>query len=81
MQFKKAFLEMLSGRAVRLPTWRGFWAWDCGTVMVHRADGTTVDIRQLRSAGAIFFCIAQDDWEVCEPEVRDVPPETAEDPA
>lgn len=69
MDFRHAYFEMLSGRAVRLPDWSGYWAWENGTIMMHSKDGAALDIRQTQNPGYTFFNIASKDWEVCEPRV------------
>lgn len=67
MDFRHAFFEMLSGRAVRLPDWSGYWVWENGTIMMHDRYGNAIDIRQTTNPGYTFSNIASKDWEVCEP--------------
>lgn len=69
MDFRHAFFEMLSGRAVRLPDWSGYWVWENGTIMMYGKDGTATDIRQTKNPGYTFSNIASKDWELCEPNV------------
>lgn len=69
MDFRHAYFEMLSGRAVRLPDWSGYWAWENGTIMMHSKDGSALDIRQTQNPGYTFTNIASTDWKICEPRV------------
>ena len=69
MDFRHAFFEMLSGRAVRLPDWSGYWTWENGTIMMHGRDGSVMDIRETKNPGYTFSNIAEKTWEVCEPVV------------
>lgn len=69
MDFRHAFFEMLSGRAVRLPDWSGYWTWENGTIMMHSRDGSVMDIRETKNPGYTFSNIAEKTWEVCEPAV------------
>lgn len=66
MDFRHAFFEMLSGRAVRLPDWSGYWVWENGTIMMHTKDGEALDIRKTENPGYTFYNIASKDWVVCE---------------
>lgn len=69
MNFRHAFFEMLSGRAVRLPDWSGYWVWEKGTIMMHGKDGAVKDIRETDSPGYTFSNIAEKTWQICEPKV------------
>lgn len=71
MDFRHAFFQMLSGRAVRLPSWSGYWLWEKGTIMMHSRDGKVTDIRQTDNPGYTFSNIASHGWEVCEPKLKE----------
>lgn len=70
MDFRYAFFEMLSGRAVRLPHWSGYWAWEDGSIKMHTKDGKVLDIRETTNPGYTFSNIASKNWEVCEPSIK-----------
>lgn len=70
MDFRHAFFEMLSGRAVRLPDWSGYWTWENGTIMMHTRCGEALDIRQTTNPGYTFSNIAEKTWQVCEPQIK-----------
>lgn len=69
MDFRNAFCELRKGRAIRLPTWRGYWLWENDTIMMHCKDGSVIDIRYTRSPDFTFSNIASLEWEVCEPRI------------
>lgn len=71
MDFRHAFFEMLSGRAVRLPDWSGYWVWENGTIMMYTKEGTSMDIRDTKNPGYTFCNIAEKTWEVCEPKLKE----------
>ena len=71
MDFRHAFFQMLSGRAVRLPSWGGYWMWENVTIMMHSRDGKVTDIRQTDNPGYTFSNIACHGWEVCEPKLKE----------
>ena len=60
MDFRHAYFEMLSGRAVRLPDWSGYWAWENGTIMMHSKDSSALDIRHTQNPGYTFTNIASE---------------------
>ncbi len=64
MPFSMAFARMLEGARVRLPGWLGWWAWENGTIMIHLADGTAMDIRDTDSPATTFMSVAAGTWEV-----------------
>lgn len=67
MNFRRAFFEMLDGKAVRLPSWRGYWVWENGSIKMHTKEGAVLDIRETKTPGYTFSNVASNDWEVCEP--------------
>ena len=66
MPFRQAWLELLNGKKVRRSPWKGYWAWENNTIMMHCADGTVLDIRKTDNPAFTFTNIATDDWEVAE---------------
>lgn len=80
MDFRHAYFAMLSGKAVRLPEWGGYWVWerskkygDC-CIQMHCRDGRVIDIRDSEEPGYTFSNVAETRWEVCEPELRQLEP-------
>lgn len=66
MPFRQAWFELLNGKKIRLSSWKGYWAWENNTIMMHCADGTVLDIRKTDNPAFTFSNIATDDWEVVE---------------
>lgn len=66
MPFRQAWFELLNGKKVRLSSWKGYWAWENNTIMMHCADGTALDIRKTDNPAFTLSNIATDDWEVVE---------------
>ena len=46
MEFREALAAMMNGKKVRLPGWKGYWAWEKNTIMLHCEGGKVLDIRQ-----------------------------------
>lgn len=63
MTFGEAWKHMLSGEKVRRAAWKGYWAWENETIMIHCKDGRVLDIRQTEDPEFTFGNIAVDDWE------------------
>lgn len=68
MNFRKAWKAMLDGKKVRRPFWAGYWAWECGTIMIHERDGSVLDIRSTQHVAYTFDNIASKDWVIVEEE-------------
>ena len=68
MDFGYVWSALRSGRKVRLAGWLGYWAWENGTIMMHCADGSVIDIRKTDDPSYTFSNIALDNWEVVEEE-------------
>jgi len=68
MNFRKAWKAMLEGKKVRRPFWAGYWAWECGTIMIHERDGSVLDIRSTQHVAYTFDNIASKDWEIVKEE-------------
>ena len=68
MNFRKAWKAMLEGKKVRRPFWAGYWAWECGTIMIHERDGSVLDIRSTNHVAYTFDNIASKDWEIVKEE-------------
>ena len=64
MDFRHAFFHMLNGRKVRLSHWKGYWAWENNTIMIHTKEGEVIDIRDTDNVAYTFSNIATNDWEV-----------------
>lgn len=68
MNFRKAWKAMLEGKKVRRSFWAGYWAWECGTIMIHERDGSVLDIRSTQHVAYTFDNIASKDWVIVEEE-------------
>lgn len=66
MDFGYVWPALRSGRKVRLMGWLGYWAWENGTIMMHCADGSVIDIRKTDDPSYTFSNIALDRWEIVE---------------
>ena len=68
MRFEQALDAMQEGHYVRLPEWKGYWRWDGDndTIIIHNADGTTLDIRDTVKVDLTLRNIARDGWELFE---------------
>lgn len=66
MPFRQAWFELLNGKKVRLSSWKGYWAWENNTIMMHCADGTVLDIRETDNPAFTFSNVASDEWQVME---------------
>ena len=64
MKFRKAWKKMLKGKKVRRPFWKGYWAWENGTIMMHLREGGAMDIRDTDHVAYTFDNIAAKDWEI-----------------
>ena len=64
MEFRDAFKAMMAGKKVRLPHWKGYWAWENGTIMMHCRDGKVLDIRETDDPAYTFTNIASSEWKV-----------------
>ena len=62
--FRHAFFEMLNGKKIKLPSWKGYWAWENNTIMMHCRDGQAIDIRNTDNVAYTFSNVASDDWEI-----------------
>lgn len=64
MKFRKAWKAMKKGHKVKRPFWKGYWAWENGTIMMHCRDGKVEDIRDTEHVAYTFDNVAAKDWEV-----------------
>ena len=53
---------MLYGKKIRRKDWKGYWAWENDTIMIHCEDGTVFDIRETDDPKFTFGNIAASDW-------------------
>ena len=69
MIWREAWNQMLYGKHIKLPSWGGYWAWEDGkdgkkTIMIHRREGTVMDIRETDDPAYTFSNIASAEWMV-----------------
>lgn len=62
MKFEKVFPDMVRGYYVRRKNWKGYWAWENNTIMIHCADGTVLDIRETQDVKFTIENMLADDW-------------------
>lgn len=62
MNWREAWLQMLYGKKVKLPSWRGYWAWEDGTIMIHRKDGSVLDLFETEDKAMTLSNMASEDW-------------------
>ena len=76
MLFKEALKLMKEGKKVKLPSWGGYWCWNCkkSTIEMHcrEKDSDTgkevLDIRETQRVGYTLDNICSDDWIVADEE-------------
>lgn len=64
MRFKMVFPTMKEGCRARRKGWGGYWEWRDGTIFMHCADGTVLDIRQTQDVNFTLSNLLSDDWEI-----------------
>ena len=62
MTFGQVYQTMLYGKKIRRKDWKGYWAWENDTIMIHCEDGTVFDIRETDDPKFTFGNIAASDW-------------------
>lgn len=70
MLWQEAYKLLLMGKKIKLPEWKGYWAWEEETIMIHLASGDVMDIRDTPDTEFTFKFIARDDWEEVEVEKK-----------
>lgn len=70
MQFREAYFELLNGKKIKLPSWKGYWYFKNHTIMIHDKDGNEFDIRKTDNVPYTFSNIASNDWEVVKEETE-----------
>ncbi len=67
LTFAQALDAMLHGKKVTHTAFHGgYWAWENETIMIHCADGKTLDIRQTDDVLYTFSFVASDKWHIRE---------------
>lgn len=66
MNWRKAWKALLAGKKIRRPFWKGYWAWEDGTIMMHTREGKVQDIRETEHVAYTFGNVAAKDWEIVE---------------
>ena len=67
MNFSHAFGSMyIEGKKARRRGWKGYWAWENGTIMMHGEDGTVTNILDTNDAVDTLLSICAEDWEEAE---------------
>ena len=64
MEFKKAYEALKAGAAVKLPSWKGYWKFEDGTIKMYCKDGKVLDIREMEDVDYTLSNILSDEWEV-----------------
>lgn len=65
MKFEQAYIEMLKGRKVKRPAFKGYWFIDAvtGKLLIHLASGEEIDTGDLDITARNVLA---EDWEVME---------------
>lgn len=66
LTFRQAWINMLNGKKVRRPSWKGYWAFENSTIMMYTMEGDVIDIRDTVNVPYTFNNIAENDWMVVE---------------
>ena len=64
MTFGEVFKELINGRKIKRKDWKGYWAWEDNTIMIHCENNKIFDIRETDNPMFTFANIAADDWEL-----------------
>ncbi len=64
LSWRQVWFELLNGRKIKRPTWKGYWIWENNTIMMYCADGNILDIRETTNPAYTFTNIASNDWEI-----------------
>lgn len=64
LSWRQVWFELLNGRKIKRPTWKGYWIWENNTIMMYCADGNILDIRETANPAYTFTNIASNDWEI-----------------
>ena len=70
LSWKDAWWYLLNGEKIKRPIWKGYWALENNTIMMHCGDGSVVDIREAESFTYTLFNIALCDWMVVEEPIQ-----------
>lgn len=62
MKFSEAFELMKQGKKVKLPSWRGYWAFEQDTIMMHIKDGSIMDMFDSDNKPYTLSNIASNEW-------------------
>ena len=65
MIFKEALKLMKEGKAVRLPSWKGYWFYCDGSIKMFTKNREVLDIRQSQDIAYTLENIASDEWVEC----------------
>lgn len=71
MLFNEVYGEMVGGKKIRRTNWKGYWAWENQTIMIHCWDGTVLDIRKTDNVEGTFENIVADDWIVIQEDKKE----------
>lgn len=71
MKFNEAYLMMQLGKKIKLPEWKGFWAWENNTIMLHCSNGEVIDIRDTNDVAYTFSFICREDWTIVKEHIVD----------
>lgn len=62
MTFKEAFELMKQGKKIKMPEWKGYWAWEDSSIKIHCSGGIVLDIRETEDVEFTLGFIMRDDW-------------------
>lgn len=68
LTFKFCYICMKgNGLKYKRAAWKGYWAWENDTIMMHCEDGKVLDIRETDDVAFTLENILANDWEVAVP--------------
>ena len=67
LTFRRAYYQMLNGKKIKRPTWKGYWAFENTergmSIIMHTMEGDTIDIRDTINVRYTFDSRVAQDWE------------------
>lgn len=64
MIFKQAYEALKQGKDIKIPSWKGFWRKEDGTIVMYCKDGSKVPFLETECIFVDIDNIVADDWEI-----------------
>lgn len=62
LDFHDAWHQLKKGLKVKRYHWKGYWAWEHGTIMMHCENGEILDIRHTDNVEYTMENLMAEDW-------------------